>query len=176
MTYKISPRQLAAHVAQGLTACEIAEALHIPVERPYLAVLRICVRLGVPLPRLTRPRRVVRLGVWDRSVVALCAQGVPLVVIGQILGLSKPQVSWARVRYARAQQAGGLADLPHLPVWWARKADCARRAALLTDDQVRLAHHHLKTAPATARALGISEYVVRRCVRRSKGCKRCKVN
>lgn len=168
MSYKISPRQLAVYVAQGLTSHEIAHALHIPVARPDLAVLRICVRLGIPLPRLTRPRRVVRLGVWDRSVVALCAQGVSPVVIGQILGLSKSQVSWARVRHARAQQAGELADSPHLPVWWARKADCARRAALLADDQVRLAHHHLKTAPATARALGIGEYVVRRCVKAAK--------
>lgn len=168
MTYRINPRQLAAYVAQGLTSCEIADALHIPVARPDLAVLRICVRLGIPLPRLTRPRRVAPLDVWDRSVAALCAQGVPLVVIGQILGLTKSQVSWARVRYARAQQAGELADLSHIPVWWARKADCARRAALLTDDQVRLAHHHLMTAPATARALGISEYVVRRCVKAAK--------
>lgn len=168
MTYKISPRQLAAYVTQGLTSREIADALHIHVARPDISVPRICVRLGIPLPRLTHPRRVVTLGVWDRSVVALCAQGVPLVVIGQILGLTKSQIAWARVRHARAHQAGGLASLPHLPAWWARKADCARRAALLTDDKVRLAHLHLKTAPATARALGISEYTVRRCVKAAK--------
>lgn len=117
-----------------------------------------------PTPPAPKPRRPAppvtdrtKSALWDEPICALHAAGLNPSQIARIIPLSHRTICRALERHDDAKPTTQQQ-------WWADKKAGQERARKYADGQIQRAYERFKSLRLTARALGISEYYVKKAI------------